>query len=99
MHDSLSNLQNDQIWSEVEYLGTAGFPQAGIVNNRKADEFAAAADHTVSIQAWTTTGLTNVNKQKLALTVTPQMKGWFRVRVMLAKPSYTVYVDPLVTIV
>jgi hypothetical protein len=98
LHDSLTNLKNDDIWLNVEHLGTASLPLSIFADNRKADEFATAADQTTSSIAWTTTGLTNPNKQKLQVTVTPQIKGWFRLSVRLAKVSYTVYVDPAVTV-
>jgi hypothetical protein len=34
----------------------------------------------------------------LSVTFTPQMKGFFIARVVVAKPSYTVYVDPVLTV-
>lgn len=98
LHDSTTNLKDDEIWLDVQYLGTAGFPLGSFANDAKADVFATAADQTTSTVAWTTTGLTNPNKQKLSVTFTPQEKGVAICRVMMAKASYTVYVDPLATV-
>ena len=98
VHDSLTALTDAEVWLEVEYLGTAGFPLSLFLTDRAADLLATPADQTVSTIAWTTTGITNVNKQKLAVTFTPQEIGLIRCRVAVAKPSYTVYVDPLLTV-
>ena len=38
--------------------------------------------------------MSNPNKQKMAISFTPQKKGYVYVRFMLAKTNYTVYVDP-----
>lgn len=98
LHDSLTALTDADIWLEVEEMGTSGYPISSIISDRKADILAAAADQTASTAAWTTTGITNVKKQKLSVTFTPQKKGYFQARVMLAKPSYTVYVDPMMVV-
>jgi hypothetical protein len=98
LHDSTTNLKDDEIWLDVQYLGTTGFPLGSFANDAKADVFATAADQTASTATWTTTGLTNPNKQKLAVTFTPQEKGVAICRVMMAKASYTVYVDPMATV-
>lgn len=98
IHDSLTKLKDDEVWLEVEYLGTSGFPKSSFANNRKASVLAAAADQAVSTVAWTTTGLTNPNKQKLSVTLTPQEIGVLRARIGLAKSAYTIYVDPLLQV-
>ena len=98
VHDSVTALTDADVWLEVEYLGTSGFPLSLFVSDRAADILATPAAQTTSSVAWTTTGITDVNKQKLAVTVTPQEKGFFRARVMLAKASKTVYVDPVLVI-
>lgn len=98
LHDSLTNLTDADVWLEVQYLGTAGFPRSLYVSDAKANILAAAADQTASAAAWTTTGLTNPNKHKLAVTFTPQEVGFIQAKVHLAKPSYTVFVDPKMTV-
>jgi len=94
LHDSVTNLQDDEVWLETEYLGTSGFPLSLFANDRMADILATPADQAASSETWTTTGLTNPNKQKLVTTQTPQEKGWYRCRVVVAKPSYTLYACP-----
>lgn len=88
-------LTNADAWIEVEYLGTASFPLGNYVNDRVADILASGTNQTTDgTSSWTTTGLTTPVKQSLAVTFTPQVKGPFRVRVMLAKVSTTMYFDP-----
>jgi hypothetical protein len=94
VRDSLTNLKDNEVWVRVWYIGTSGFPISTMIEDVTADVFTAAADQTASTDTWTTTGLTNPNKQKLAVTFTPQKKGYLQVQVLLAKPSVTVYVDP-----
>lgn len=98
LHDSATALTDAEIWIEVIYLGTSGFPQGTIISDRATDVFATPANQTSSSETWTTTGMANPNKQKLAVTFTPQEKGYFVAQVHLAKGSYTVYVDPLLTV-
>jgi hypothetical protein len=98
LHDSATNLTDGEIWLEVEYLGTSGFPLSSFVSDAKADVLATAADQTTSSETWTTTGMTNPNKQKLSVTFTPQEAGYFQVKVYLAKASKTVYVCPKLTV-
>jgi len=93
LHDSVTALKDDEIWLEVQYLGTSGFPLGLFVNDAKADVLAAGANQAASGATWTTTGMANPNKQKLEVTFTPQEKGVAIVTVCMAKASYTVYVD------
>lgn len=91
--------QDDELWLDVQYLGTSGFPISSFVSDAKASVLASAADQTTSTEVWTTTGLTTPVKQRLSVTFTPQEKGYIHARVMLAKASKTVYIDhkPVVT--
>lgn len=95
LRDSATNLKDDEIWLEVQYLGTSGFPLSLFADDAKADVLATAADQAASSATWTTTGMTNPNKQKLEVTFTPQEKGVAIVTVCMAKASATVYVDPV----
>ena len=98
LHDSATNLTDGEIWLEVEYLGTSGFPLSSFVSDAKSDVLATAADQTTSSETWTTTGMTNPNKQKLSVTFTPQEAGYFQAKVYLAKASKTVYICPKLTV-
>ena len=94
IHDSVTNLKDNEVWLEVEYLGTVNFPLALFNNDAPATVLTAGVDQAASTQAWTTTGLTNPNKQKLEVTVTPQMKGDFIARVCMAVASKTLFYNP-----
>ncbi|HAM41181.1 MAG TPA: hypothetical protein DCP69_07535 [Candidatus Omnitrophica bacterium] len=94
LHDSVTALTDAEVWLETEYLGTTGFPLSLFASDRAADILATPANQAASSVAWTTTGMTNPNKQKLVTTQTPQEKGWYRCRVAVAKPSYTLYACP-----
>lgn len=91
-------LRNDECWLDVSYPGTSGFPLGVRITDAVADVIAAPADQADSAATWTTTGLATPIEQELSVTFTPQEKGWFIARVMLAKASSTVYVDPLATV-
>lgn len=98
LHDSATNLTDAEIWLEVSYLGTSGVPLGSTASDHRATPLTTAADQTASTVAWTTTGMTSPNKQKLSVTFTPQEKGLFVGRVFLAKASKTVYVDCEMTV-
>src|SRR3990167_3738834 len=98
VHDSVTNITDQQIWMEVQYLGTSGTPLSLFVDDAAADYITAAADQADSTASWTTTGLTNPNTQKLNVTFTPQEKGFIHAVVKLAQASKTVYVDPKITV-
>lgn len=87
-------LKNDEVWLEAEYLGSATDPLASYVSNGVADVLAAGANLPTSSETWTTTGLTTPVKQYLQVTFTPQMKGFVRFLVKVARASKTVYVCP-----
>lgn len=90
-------LNDDEIWLEVEYLGTSGTPLALFASDAKADVIASAAAQANSSETWS--GLSGTNKkQALSVTITPQEEGVYIARVCLAKASTTVYVDPKVTV-
>lgn len=94
LHDSVTNLKNDEIYLDVQYLGTSGFPISSFLSDSKADVLATAADQDASTATWNTTGITNPNKQKLSVTFTPQEKGVIHGIIRMAKSSYTIYIDP-----
>lgn len=83
---------DDDIWLDVEYLGDASSPQGSFVNDGKADLLATAAGQTSSSETWGG----STTKFKLAVSFTPQQKGWVFARVKIGKASSTLYVDPLV---
>ena len=96
VHDSATDLDDDECWVEGDYQGTSGFPQSVHVIDRLDDFiFGTPAAQASSSASWTgTSGFTNENTQQLVVTFTPQEIGLIRFRVMLADPSKTIYFDP-----
>lgn len=92
-------LTDAEAWVDVEYAGTNGFPLYVTASDRIADPiFGTPANQTNdSNSTWTTTGLTIPVEQELSVTFTPQEKGWYYVRVNLAKASTTMYFCPQVS--
>ena len=97
IHDSATPLTNAEVYLELDYLGNAASTLGIPKTNRRVDIFASAADQATSSATWTTTGMTNPNKQKLEVTFTPQKVGWVQARVVLVKPSKTIYVNSALT--
>ena len=85
---------DDDVWLDVEYLGSSSSPQGSFVNDGKADLVATAAGQTSSSATWGG----STTKFKLAVTFTPQQKGWVYARAKCAKASSTFYIDPKVTL-
>jgi hypothetical protein len=98
LHDSATNLTDKGIWLGVQYLGTSGFPLGSFVSDAAANYLASAADQASSSATWTTTGMSNPNKQKLSVTFTPQEKGFIHGVVKMALASKTAYVDPVLQV-
>lgn len=98
LHDSATDLKDNEIWVEVSYYGTSGELLGATISDAPATLLTAGANQDSSSETWTTTGMTNPNTQALSVTFTPQEVGFVRCIVKLAKASYTVYVDPVVTI-
>lgn len=95
--DAGAVLNDEDMWLEIEGLGTASFPLSVFYNDNKATVLSAAAAQTASTIAWTTTGLSTPQKFKLQVTFTPQIAGDITARICVAKPSTTVYADPKLT--
>jgi hypothetical protein len=94
LHDSTTNLKDDEVWLDVKYLGDSGFPTGLTQRDVKTDLLATGVDQAASGATWTTTGLTNPNKQKLEVTFTPQEAGYIIAKVCMGKAGYSIYVDP-----
>jgi hypothetical protein len=86
-------LKDDEIWLEVDYLGSSSAPVASRVST-EALRLTAGANVASDTATWTTTGLTTPTKQKLVANFTPQMAGPIRWRIRYAHASATVYVCP-----
>lgn len=98
VHDSATALTDSEVWLEVQYLSDSGNPIGTYISDAKSSVLASSANQTSSAAAWTTTGLTTPNKQKLEVTFTPQMVGYIQAKIYLAKPSKTIYYDNKLTV-
>jgi hypothetical protein len=93
-----TTLKDDEVWIEVEYLGSSSQPVSSKITSRAADHLTTGSNISTSSVTWTTTGLSSPVKQKMSVSFTPQMAGLVRAVVCIAKASQTLYVDPKVTI-
>jgi|SRR5579859_168103 len=94
---SSGTLNNDDIWVEVDYLGSSSTPIASFVNNTITTRLTTHAAQTSSAAGWDSSPATPVT-QKLTVSFTAQLAGLVRAQVKVAKASTTVYVDPLITL-
>jgi hypothetical protein len=94
LHDSVTNLKDNEVWIEYEYYGSGSSCKSTWVST-VASILAAGANLAAGAGAgsWTKS-MTNPNSQKIAVTFTPQSVGMIRARVCFAKASYTLYFDP-----
>jgi len=87
-------LTNANFWIEVECLGASGSPLGSITNSKKALLAAAVALPTDGTSVWA--GTAQTYQYAVACSFSPLMAGPLKVRIYLADPSTTVYVDPLI---
>jgi len=97
VHDSVTALTDKDIWLDTEYLGTASFP-LGVLASTPKNILQTGSNWAASSATWNTTGMTNPNKQAMTATFTPQVKGYIQCKLRVAKASYTVFVDPMITV-
>jgi hypothetical protein len=99
MHDSLTALNNDQIWLEIFSKADASSPLATFNSTRLDDQYTSAAAVTTSTATWTGSGgLTNPNKQKLSMSVSIARTGMLYARVCIAVTSKTLWLQPHISL-
>lgn len=89
-----TTLTNKDIWFEAEYFGSSSSP-LGFLTSTKGSILLAPTALTSDTSTW---GGSITNKYSIALTVNTQLAGPIKIRLYLAKPSITVYVDPYIYI-
>lgn len=94
---SSGTLNNNDIWLEIEFLGSAGSPLSSFANSGLANPLSTAVAVTSSTATWNSQPATPVTQQ-LQVTFTPQMVGYVYGRIYVAKASTTIFVDPEITI-
>jgi hypothetical protein len=87
--------KDDELWVEVEYLGSSLTPQGSFITSTKADNLAASAATNNSADASTWGGSGAGNGFKIVVpTFAPGQKGPINIVIKAAKASTTYYVDP-----
>jgi hypothetical protein len=93
---------NDDIWMEVEYLGSSASPLGTVITTTKANLLAANAAVASDGSTWNGggSGAGWLPFKLLAVLSSPQpgMAGYLHARVRAAKPSTTWYIDPQITL-
>lgn len=89
---SIPNL--DELWMDVEYLGTSGVPLGSFATTGHADLLATGTANTSSSESWGG----STSSFKLVKSITPQEKGPITCYVKVAKASSTYYIDPKITL-
>lgn len=82
------------IWMDVEYLGTSGFPRGNFASAGPADPLAAGTNLGAGSGTWGG----STTKFKLEKQITPEEKGPITVYIKAAAASTTFYVDPKITV-
>ncbi len=59
--DSVTDIQDDEIWLEIEYLSASADTESDFANDGLADVLASPADQTTNSEVWTE-NLTNDNE-------------------------------------
>jgi hypothetical protein len=93
-------LTNAEVWMDVEYLGSASYPLTSVISTGVATPLTAGTNITISTPTpdWSG-GLGSAIKQKMVTgSFTVNTIGLVRATVYVARPSLTVYVDPVLTI-
>ena len=91
---------NDDVWLEVEYLGSSATPLGTIVTTTKSSVLASNAAVASDGSTWNGGG-SGAGWSPFKLTTTlsspqPGMAGYIHARVRAAKPGTTYYIDPKV---
>jgi hypothetical protein len=84
----------DDIWIDVEYLGSSSTPLASLGSGTKANNLATGTAWATDSSSWG--GSTTAFKMSVSLSSPqPQIAGYLHIYVKAAKASSTFYIDPL----
>lgn len=85
---------NDDIWMDVEYLGSGSTPLGSFATGGKASALATNAALASDSSTWGG----STTKFKMTATFTPGMKGPITAYIRCAKANTTFYIDPLIVL-
>lgn len=91
-------LTDQQCWLAVDYFSAAGSLLGTTVTDAAATIITAGTAQTTSAAVWTTTGLATPVKQVLSVAVTAGEASHAIVRVVVVRPSTTVYISDAVQV-
>lgn len=98
LHDGAGALQNNEVWFDVEYLGSSGSPLSLFATCAMSGILATPSNHTSSSAFWTTTGMSSAHAQKMSVAFMPREKGIIHGIIRATKPDYAIYVDPVLRV-
>ena len=101
VHDSTSTIGPNDIWADLEYQGNSSAPISSFASTKSSTYPLFIGGGTGIVDdstTWTTPGLVNSTFQKFQFQFTPRIPGLLVVKVYLAKPNYTVYIDPMIVL-
>lgn len=95
MEEGATPLTESQCWMEVEYMGTSGSTLTSFATDNYSTVISeSSTDQASSAETWT--GFTGTPvKQKLSVAFTPQEKGFYMVRIYLARVSAETTAPPV----
>lgn len=97
--DSATTLYTSDVWAEITYLGTSGVPLASIDLDSKFVPLASAVECTTGAGLGSWSGESGSAKSyKFSHTFTPQEVGFLVAKIVIAKASTTIYVNPKLTV-
>lgn len=82
---------NNEIWMEIDYLGTAGSPIGSKATTARATLLTTVTAYSVDASTWGG----STSEFKMAATFTPVQKGPLTVRIFVGAASATFYIDPV----
>lgn len=92
--DAAAVPNNDEIWIDVGYFGTSGFPISSLVTSSKANGLASGSAIPAGSGSWGG----STTKFAMSASFTPREIGPITIYVRAAKVSSTFYVDPKVVV-
>lgn len=88
---------NNNVWLDVDFLGTNGLPLGTNTSTRNAGILTAGAANPVDTgSAWTTNGIVVPITNYVTVSITPQQIGFIRARLNVAKTNCAIWYDPII---
>jgi len=103
VHDNSQQIGASDIWMDLEYPGSDVSTISSFISTKVSAYpiliSGSAAPPLNSQSIWLSTRLSNPSYQKLQVKFTPKIAGLVTAKVYLSRENYTVYVDPMITLI